>query len=75
MSDITKFKKKKGETIDVTEHKMLMTDLNIQESKPNFPNLEFQKKYDKFKSTIKIISQRKNDFDYSIPNSLFLPIS
>ena len=52
-----------------------MTDLNIQESKPNFPNLEFQKKYDKFKSTIKIISQRKNDFDYSIPNSLFLPIS
>ena len=62
------FKKKKIET-----PKTDMFQLQ-QYPQPKFPNPSFQQNFNRFQSTIKILTERRESFDVSIPSTFFLPV-
>jgi hypothetical protein len=62
------FKKKK---IEIPKVDMLELQ---QYPQPRFPNPSFQENFNRFQKTIKILAERRELFDVSIPNTFFLPV-
>ena len=62
------FKKKK---IEIPKGNMFEMQ---QYPQPRFPNPSFQQNFNRFQETIKILAERRELFDVSIPNAFFLPV-
>lgn len=68
LAEVTAFKKK--EVFEAKKH-----TLKLVSPPPKFPSRQFQERFERFQENVKACTKRRQEFDMSIPNSLFLPIS